>query len=131
MGSQRTRNTRRLAAIALLVVVAGLPSSALAQSDPFGPTPTPLAQQQQPAPTSPSSDDDGLSTRQTALIVLGGAILLFGIGWVILSDAKHRAPTSEEELHGPKHDAHHQARKAQARAKAKRARASRKRNRPR
>jgi hypothetical protein len=119
--------------LAVVLWAVAVPGVALAQNDPFGPLPQPAPQQPvqpSPSPSQPTNgSNDGLQGWQEALIFGGGGILLLGIGWAILADARRRAPTSEEELHGPKHDAHRQQRKAQARAKARRAKASRKRNR--
>ncbi|MBI5106531.1 MAG: hypothetical protein HZB46_16360 [Solirubrobacterales bacterium] len=126
---------KRLVALVLLSLALLAPVAAAQVSDPFGPTPQPVA----PAPSDDGGDgnssttnkDDGLESWQQVLIFLGGGILLVGIGWAIVSDARRNAPATEEELHGSKHDAHHQLRKSRARKKQKIAKASRKKNRPR
>jgi len=76
-----------------------------------------------------SSEDPGLSGTAKAAIVAFGAVLLMGIAWLIVRDARVRAPVEEVER-GPKGTVSPQ-RHARARAKAKAARAQRKRNRAR
>jgi|tagenome__1003787_1003787.scaffolds.fasta_scaffold19991349_2 hypothetical protein len=72
---------------------------------------------------------------QTALIIAAGIILIIGIAWAILADAKQRAPaeTGEHAAHQAetrtRNEAERVRRKEQARAKSRRARAARKRNR--
>lgn len=126
---------------ALIAVIASLvlasPAAALAQGDPYGPLPAPAPEQvpTQPAP-SPSTTSDaggGLNGTQEALIVAAGLVLLLGIGWAILRDARERAPVADPaeptaEEKAQRRSAQQQAR---ARAKAKAARAQRKRNRAR
>lgn len=93
---------RRLAATLLLsLVTAGLlaPAGAFAQADPF--TPLPSAPSAQPtvtaAPTTTtSSDSGGLDRWQEILIFIGGVILVLGIGYAILRDAKKVAPVEDE-----------------------------------
>jgi hypothetical protein len=80
-------------------------------------------------PTVPLAD---LAGWQTALIFAAAGFLLLGIGWGIVADARHRAPTDDsatqrESRARGEEDRHR--RKVQARAKAKRSRAARKRNR--
>ena len=111
------------------------PASARAQDNPFGPVPQAPPQQTQPAPPPPPDEDEGLSERQQLLIALAGGVLVIGIAWGIVRDARRKAPSeahmSVEEggttAHGtrpPKRQ-----RVAQQRARAKRARKARKKNR--
>lgn len=125
------RFTLLICLVALLVPVA-----AGAQSSPFAPLP-----QAAPAPdTTPTvtssvstSDDGGLKGWQEVLIFAGGGILLLGIAWAILSDARSVAPTIEttEEVEASRvrKEEDLKRRKAKNREAAKRARAARKRNR--
>jgi hypothetical protein len=123
----------------LLICLAALaaPIAAQAQDSPFAPLPP--AQTAAPEPTatsSPSSttDDGGLKGWQTTLIVLAGGILLLGIAWAIVTDARSVAPAGDEPESKAEAKARQEAdlkrRKARNRAAAKRSRAARKRNRP-
>jgi hypothetical protein len=126
---------RAVTALALAAVLAS-PGAALAQGDPYGPLPAPApapVTTQQPASTPTTSDTGGLNGTQEALIVAAGMVLLAGIGWAILRDARERAPVADgseptAEERAQRRSAQQQAR---ARAKAKAARAQRKRNRAR
>jgi hypothetical protein len=69
---------------------------------------------------------------QTALIFAAAGILIAGIAWAILADARSHAPSDDSETQREartRDEAEHHRRKEQARARAKRARAARKRNR--
>lgn len=118
----------------LLIAALASPSATLAQ-DSFTPLP-PAPPEQAPAPTTDTDDDgDGLSEQQQLLIALGGIVLLIGIGWAIVRDARSRAPV-EERTRGadggelPRATKPPPVRRAQqSRAKAKAARRARKRNR--
>ena len=123
---------RRACLIAMALVLA-LPGAAHGQGNPFQPLPAPVPA---PAPptTTPSSrttsDDSGLETWQEILIYVGGAGLLFGIGWAIVLDARRRAPAEERRSdEKPKGTSHAPQRKAKARSRAKAARAARRHNR--
>lgn len=112
------------------------PAAALAQGDPFGPqpAPTPVPAQttttSQPAPQT--SDSGSLSGLQQGLIIAAGGVLLLGIGWAIVSDARQRAPVAAGEPTASERAERRSAQQqARARAKAKAARAQRKRNRTR
>src|SRR3954469_1617898 len=127
--------TRVATLLTVLALVA--PAAALAQQpSPFQGLP-PAATEQGPPPAqtgdsinnSTANDDSGLSGAAKAAIVAVGALLLFGIGWLIVRDARVRAPVAEVER-GPKGTTSPQ-RHARARAKAKAARQQRKRNRAR
>jgi hypothetical protein len=117
-------------AISLTALALAAPSAALAQQNPFQSLP-PAQQQTVTTGTTVSNlntqDDQGLSGAAKAAIVAVGALLLLGIAWLIVRDARSRAPIPETEP-GPKGTTSPQ-RHARARAKAKAARAQRKRNR--
>jgi hypothetical protein len=126
---------RRPLAIAALLWVLALPAAASAQN-PFGPLP----QAQQPTQTATTntgsststSDNGGLKTWQEILLFMGGVILIVGIGYAIVTDARRNAPVKEgEEGHiGQAAKFLPKARtKPVRRAKARQARAARKRNR--
>jgi hypothetical protein len=127
-----------LSRVALLLCLLALaaPSVALAQSSsPFAPLP-PVQQptQQQPvAPVNTNTDNGGLKSWQEILIFLGGGILLAGIAYAIVSDARRAAPVQEptEQLAAARaqRESDVRRRKERSRAAAKRARAARKRNR--
>src|SRR4051794_25643897 len=128
-----------LARVALLFTVFALvaPAAALAQQpSPFQGLP-PAATDPGPPPAqtvdslnnSTTNDDSGLSGAAKAAIVALGALLLAGIAWMIVRDARARAPVAEIER-GPKGTSSPQ-RHARARAKAKAAKQQRKRNRAR
>jgi hypothetical protein len=119
-----------LACLALLVA----PAAAGAQS-PFAPLPqggTPPTDVTVAAP-SPNSDTGGLKTWQEFLIFGAGLVLLLGIGYAIVSDARNRAPLTEGEaahgLGGTEKRNRSSKQRERARAKAKVGRAQRKRNR--
>jgi hypothetical protein len=122
------------------VLVAALAGSAAvpvahAQQDPFGPVPQAPPQQPAPAPPPPPDEDDGGLNRTQELLIGGaGLILLFGIGWAIVRDARSSAPVDAEhpmsEPDRPKGSRTPPARRvAQGRARAKAARRARKKNR--
>lgn len=123
-------------AIVLVFLSLAAPATALAQSSPF--TPLPPAQQPQQTTTAPTvpvnnantQDSGGLSGPAKAAIIALGALLLVGIAWLILRDARTVAPTVETAERGPKGTMSPQ-RHARARAKAKAAKQQRKRNRAR
>ena len=121
-----------LTSLALLAA----PAAAPAQQSPFAPLP----QSAQPAtptvvvapPTTNSGG--GLKTWQELLLFGAGLILLIGIGWAIVSDARSKAPVKDAELGHPGMGAAEKANRSKkqrerARAKAKVGRAQRKRNR--
>lgn len=120
-----------LAVLALLAV----PATAPAQQNPFAPLPP----ADQPAtPTVVVAPDtgggDGLKAWQEMLIFGGGLLLLAGIAYAIVSDARRRAPVKDSEiahpgLGGPVRTNRSRKQKQRARAKAKTGRAQRKRNR--
>lgn len=122
--------------LALLVAaLLALPAGAQAQS-PFAPLPQPR-QEPPPAPTVTNPrDDDGLTAGQTILILVAAGGLLSGIAFMVVRDARNRAPVVERdgrlvaddaESRQRSHEEHRKA-KARNRAAAKRARAARKKN---
>lgn len=128
---------RRLPALVLVLALVA-PAAASAQNGaPFGPLPP--AQPQQTTTTvagsSTNSDSGGLKGWQQTLIVVAGLVLLLGIGYAIVADARSVAPVADrlddEEADGrrPGSRAHAARRKEQSRSKARAARAQRKRNR--
>jgi hypothetical protein len=127
---------RRVTLLLCLLALAA-PTAALAQSDnPFGPLNLPPANTTpEPVPTSSSSSDDGsgLKSWQEVLIIFAGGVMVIGIGWAIVADARSRAPKEEltEAASAAKarQEADLKRRKVQARAAGKRQRAARKRNR--
>jgi hypothetical protein len=125
---------RRPLAIAAVLCALAPPAAALAQS-PFSPLPQPV----EPTTTTTSNnttttsgDSGGLATWQEVLIFLGGVVLIIGIGYAIVTDARRNAPVREGEeghigerlKHLPKSRT-----KPVRRAKARQARQARKRNR--
>ena len=126
---------RRFTLLICLLALAA-PVAAHAQSSPF--TPLPPAQTEAPAPppvtTAASTDNGGLKGWQTTLIVVAGGILLLGIAWAIVTDARKVAPTGDDSETvteaRSRQEADLKRRKARNRAAAKRSRASRKKNRP-
>ncbi|MCW3001570.1 MAG: hypothetical protein JWQ20_868 [Conexibacter sp.] len=126
---------RRFTLLICLVALAA-PVAAHAQSSPFAPLPPAQTAAPDPAPAPPpstSTDDGGLKGWQTTLIVLAGGLLLLGIAWAIVSDARRVAPAGDEPETKAEAKARQEAdlkrRKARNRAAAKRSRAARKRNR--
>jgi hypothetical protein len=127
---------RLAASLCLLALVA--PSAALAQQGGGGAfQPLPPAPPEQPAtqaPASSSNKDEGLSDTQQLLIAISGFVLLFGIGWAIVRDARSAAPVlarsrgaGEEDVHRPKGSQKPaRVRHQQSRSKAKAARQARK-----
>jgi hypothetical protein len=124
--------------LAVLLAAALLPSAAaLAQQDPFAPIPQPAPEQPPaPTPTTNQDDDDGLSSTQQLLIGVAGIVLVTGIGWAIVRDARRAAP-ADERRDDPLHPGTRtkgsrtppSARVKTQRARAKAARRARKRNR--
>lgn len=123
------RPMRRAAVLAVLTLAVA-PAAARAQFAPL-----PQAQQQtQPTVVVPADNDSsgGLETWQEYLIFGAGLILLAGIGWAIVTDARSRAPVREGETHrlgGRGKPRRSEREKQRARARAKAARAQRKRTR--
>jgi hypothetical protein len=128
------RMLRRFTLLICLFALA-LPIAAHAQNSPFTPLP--------PATTTPdqtptvttantSTGNGGLAGWQQILIFGAGGILLLGIAWAIVRDARSVAPTitTEDQVESrERREADIKRRKTKNRAAAKRSRAARKRNR--
>lgn len=120
----------------ICLVACAVPVAAHAQSSPFQPLPQ-AAPQQTTTPTATTStsstDNGGLAGWQQVLIFAGGGILLLGIAWAIVSDARSHAPvediTDVQEAARVRKEEDVKRRKAKNRAAGKRSRAARKRNR--
>ena len=120
--------------LCLLALLA--PAAALAQDQsPFAPLPpAQTLPQDQPVQTSSNTTDGngGLRGWQQALIFAAGGVLLLGIGWAIIGDARNRAPVEEttgQHESRERAEAERRRRKQQARARAKRAKQARRKNR--
>ena len=131
--SVRSPPMARFAAL-LCVLALAAPASALAQGggafQPIPPAPPPPSTVEE-QPTSNTNEDDGLSSTQQFLIAISGIVLLFGIGWLIVRDARSTAPvqdrgpaTDEQRRKGSQKPA--SIRHRQSRSKAKAARQARK-----
>jgi hypothetical protein len=126
-----------LRAVTLLfcLLVLAVPAAAVAQQSPFAPLPPAQTSAPEPAttPSSTSSDGGGLKGWQEILIFVAGGVLLLGIAWAIVSDARQAAPTGDatEGVTESKalREAEHKRRKQKARQAGKRARAARRKNR--
>jgi hypothetical protein len=117
-----------LASLALLAAPAVSP----AQQNPFAPLPP--SSQSGETPTvvvqPPKPGEDGLKSWQEVLIFGSGLILIFGIGWAIVSDARSKAPVKDADLShpgtsGPVKTNRSAKQKQRDRAKAKQGRAQR------
>jgi hypothetical protein len=119
----------------ICLVACAVPVAAHGQASPFAPIPQAAPQQQTATATTSSTttDDSGMATWQQLLIFAGGGILLLGIAWAILTDARGRAPvedpTDEQDAARERKEEDLKRRKAKNRAAAKRSKAARKRNR--
>lgn len=126
---------RRFTLLICLLAALATPIAAHAQT-PFSPLPpavTQPQQQQQQTTTAANTDNGGLDAWQQILLVAGGGILLLGIAWAIVSDARSAAPVEDptEELEAARlrKETDYRRRKERNRAATKRQRAARKRNR--
>lgn len=124
----------RFAAAALLTSLV-LAAPVAAQDNPLGPLPTPAPAPPETVVVAPDSNGgDGLDPWQQALIFGGGLVLLGGIAYAIVSDARRRAPVSDKQAghpalgHAPKRNRSEKQR-ARERAKAKQGRKQRRRTR--
>ncbi len=126
-----------LTALALAAALAVSPAAFAQGGSPFNQLPQAPAQTVQrtttAGPAQTNRYSDGLQTWQAVLIVLGGIILLLGIAFAIMRDARARAPVDEAEEHAPQRlrDQHAVAKQAKRkqRQKDKAARSQRKHNR--
>jgi len=90
-----------------------------------------------PEPQAPNQqDDDGFGATETFLVLLGGGLLLGGIAWAILRDARGQLPGDDGHEEDRKRsqaerEADHVRRKQQSRKKGKAAKKARRHNRPR
>ena len=117
----------------LCLLALAAPGAALAQGGGAF-QPIPPAPPEQPATVAPeegNDDDDGLSDTQQLLIGLSGFVLLFGIGWAIVRDARSTAPADSRSAPGdePQRKGSQKpagVRHRQSRSKAKAARQARK-----
>ena len=123
--------------ILLCALTLAVPCAAFAQDNPFGPIPPappeqPAPPEEEDTPSTLGEDDEGLSRQQQILIGLAGGVLVFGIAWFILRDARRAAPVEHhltEQEGGTKSKGSQkpkQQRVQQSRAKAKDARQARK-----
>jgi len=93
------------------------------------PKPAPTATTET-TPTAPAKETEPHNSRSTILVVAGAAVLLLsGVAFVIVRDARKVAPTSEVEFAEGSTPRHSEAALRKRRAKAKAARMQRKRNR--
>jgi hypothetical protein len=126
---------RRCTLLICLLALA-LPMAAHAQSSPFAPLP-PATTAPAPTPTTTtanngSTGNGGLKGWQEILLFGTGGILLLGIAWLIVRDARSVAPTitTDDQVESrARREEDVKRRKAKNRASAKRSRAARKRNR--
>ncbi len=79
--------------------------------------------------TSSSDETNGKSGSTVALVIVIGGVLLLGIAFVIVRDARRVAPASDGDLVQGTTPRHSEAALRRRRAKAKEARRQRKRNR--
>ncbi len=127
------RIARLLTVAYVLLVLAGAPAGAMAQSSPFQPLPSAAPAQTTttaPVRTTTPIDNGNIDTTLAVGIFAVAILLLGGIGFAIYRDAKRRAPvaaghTAHDEA--PATAPHHK--KRQARAKGRSAKAARRRNR--
>ena len=124
---------RPLLALGALVLALSLAAPVAAQNAPTLGAPETQTDTAAPAPETTSAGGGGLKTWQQALIFAAGLVLLGGIGFAIIGDARERTRkfshhTGEEVAAGIPHK-HSQAAKQRARAKARQARKQRRKNR--
>jgi hypothetical protein len=122
---------RRALVLTVLALAATPAATVHAQGNPLAPLPQAPQDTttvvQAPADNSSSTDDSGLGTAGDILLYGTGLLLLIGIAWLVVRDARRRAPV-EETVSQPR-GTHSPQRHARARAKAKAAKQQRKRNR--
>lgn len=108
-----------------------------AQQDPFGGAPAIPVQPQRTPATSAQNGDNGLPGWQSALLLGAGAVLLGGVAWLIVRDARRKAPApdttkaADVERSRREREAEHQRRKQGTRKKNRAAKQARRHNRPR
>jgi hypothetical protein len=124
---------RPLLALGALVLTLTVAAPVAAQNAPTLGAPQTQSDTAAPAPETTSAGGGGLKTWQEVLIFAAGVILLGGIGFAIVGDARERTRkfshhTGNEVAAGVPHK-HSQAAKKRARAKARQARQQRRKNR--
>src|SRR3954452_17198805 len=94
---------RRAAPLLAAAALLGAPAASSAQVNPLGPLPQAPSSPQQTVVVAPDTNDDsgGLKSWQEVLIFGAGIVLLGGIAWAIVSDARTRAPVKDSELGHP------------------------------
>jgi hypothetical protein len=122
-----------LLALAALVLTLALAAPGGAQQTPTLGAPDSQTETAAPPPDNTSTTGGGLKTWQQVLIFGAGLILLGGIGFAIVGDARERTRRlsrhgTTPETAGVPHK-HSQQAKQRARAKARQARAQRRKNR--
>jgi hypothetical protein len=126
---------RPLLALGALVLALTLAAPVAAQNAPTLGAPATQTDTAAPPPETTSSGGGGLKTWQQVLIFAAGLILLGGIGFAIVGDARERTRrrsrhgTSPETAGASVRHKHSQAAKQRARAKARQARQQRRKNR--
>ena len=128
-----TVRLRPLLALGALVLALAVAAPVAAQNAPTLGAPETQTDTAAPAPETTSAGGGGLKTWQEVLIFAAGLILLGGIGFAIVGDARERTRkfshhTGNEVAAGVPHK-HSQAAKKRARAKARQARQQRRKNR--
>jgi hypothetical protein len=139
IGPAAIRRVRRstVAACAAALLALGCAPAAVAAglngNKAFGELATPSAQTPTTttATTRNASNTESTSSSRTLILVVAGAavLLLTGIGFVIVRDARRVAPATEADALGGRSGRDNTARHAKRRAQAKAARQQRKRNR--
>jgi hypothetical protein len=124
---------RPLLALGALVLTLTVAAPVAAQNAPTLGAPQTQSSTAAPPPETTDSGGGGLKTWQEVLIFAAGVILLGGIGFAIVGDARERTRkfshhTGNEVAAGVPHK-HSQAAKKRARAKARQARQQRRKNR--
>lgn len=129
------RPTATAALVALLLIGLAAPAAAQ-QGEPFDPDGSPLTpapEQPAPAPAEPlEPGDDGLAGWQLGLLLGATVVLLGGIAFAIVRDARQSAPVDPDEGPNPEEERAERERRrkrSSSRRKGKAARAARRRNR--
>ena len=126
---------RPLLALGALVLALSLAAPVAAQNAPTLGAPETQSETAAPPPETTSTGGGGLKSWQQALIFAAGLILLGGIAFAIVGDARERTRrmsrhgTSPETAGASVRHKHSQAAKQRARAKARQARQQRRKNR--
>jgi hypothetical protein len=85
-----------VAVLALTLAPAGVAHAQIG-----GPSaPSPLTQPEPPPPVDTGLDDEGLTSWQQALIFVAAGVVLAGIGFVIVRDARRAAPVEKRSGKG-------------------------------